>query len=92
MHWPTVEALTVSVPLPDGYRSLPDKTDVPALIKAIDAWFPGLAVGNASCYLREDFYLNRVFFDETHDLDFLSDFVQTRRRAGWHALGRARQG
>lgn len=71
MKWPSIKSLTESVPLPDGYEyALPDRSDVPALIEAVDAWFPGLAVGNASCYLREDFYANRVFFEDSHERDF----------------------
>lgn len=71
LNWPGIETLTASVPLPDGYKyALPSRADIPALVQAIDEWFPGLAVGNASCYLREDFYLNRVFFDEEQDRDF----------------------
>ena len=71
MKWPSVEQLTSSVPLPSGYTyALPTHEDTPSLIRAVDAWFPGLAVGNASCYLREDFYASRVFFDEAHDRDF----------------------
>lgn len=71
MKWASIEQLTASVPLPTGYRyALPTRQDTLALIRAVDAWFPGLAVGNASCYLREDFYLNRVFYDELHDRDF----------------------
>jgi hypothetical protein len=71
MKWPSVEHLTTSVPLPTGYSyALPTLADTPALIRAVDAWFPGLAVGNASCFLREDFYSHRVFFDELHERDF----------------------
>src|SRR4030095_3546021 len=71
MKWPTVEDFTASVPLPDGYTyALPTRVDIPRLLKAVDAWFPGLAVGNASCYLREDFYHHRVFFEELHERDF----------------------
>ena len=43
---------------------------MPAFVNALDEWFPGLAVGNASCFLREEFYANRVFFDGTADHDF----------------------
>ena len=46
------------------------RSDVAALINALDDWFPGLAVGNASCFLREDFYANRVFFEGRADRDF----------------------
>src|SRR5436190_3638168 len=71
MTWPTAKALATSVPLPDGYRyELLRKSEVPALINALDEWFPGLAVGNASCFLREEFYANRVFFDGSADRDF----------------------
>ena len=71
MTWPTAEALTNSVPLPDGYRyDVLRRFEVPALVVAIEEWFPGLAVGNASCFLREEFYANRVSFDGGTDEDF----------------------
>ena len=71
MTWPTAKALTESAPLPDGYRyELLNRSEIPALVRAVDEWFPGLAVGNASCYLREDFYTDRVFVDGRADRDF----------------------
>jgi len=71
MTWPTAQCLTASVPPPPGYRyELLKRSEVPAFVNALDAWFPGLAVGNASCFLREEFYANRVFFDGTADHDF----------------------
>ena len=71
MTWPSAEALVVSVPLPVGYRyQLLRRSEVPTLIDALDDWFPGLAVGNASCYLREDFYANLVSFEGGADRDF----------------------
>jgi hypothetical protein len=71
MIWPSAAALTASVPPPDGYRyELLRRSDVAALVNALDDWFPGLAVGNASCFLREDFYANHVFFDQSADHDF----------------------
>lgn len=71
MTWPTADVLTAQVPLPQGYRyALLSRTEIPALVRAVDNWFPGLAVGNASCYLREDFYLNRVFLDQEDERDF----------------------
>jgi hypothetical protein len=71
MTWPTAEALTVGVPPPHGYRyELLKRSEVPILVNALDEWFPGLAVGNASCFLREEFYANRVFFDESANHDF----------------------
>lgn len=71
MTWPTAEALAASVPPPDGYRyELLRRSEVPALVDVLDKWFPGLAVGNASCFLREDFYADRVFFAGSADHDF----------------------
>lgn len=59
--WPGADALARAVPLPAGYRCrVPGRADVPALVQAVDDWFPGLAVGNASCFLREPFYAQRV--------------------------------
>lgn len=85
MNWPTVETLTAHVPLPEGYKyGLPNRGDVPALVRAVDEWFPGLAVGNASCYLREDFYVNRVFFDEEHERDFF--VVLFKRGDDWAGM------
>jgi len=71
MSWPTAEALAITVPLPDGYGyELLKRSDIPALISAVDEWFPGLSVSNASCYLREDFYESRVFLDGNSNGDF----------------------
>lgn len=71
MSWPTAEVLTAQVPLPDGYRyELLKRSEIPALVRAVDNWFPGLSVGNASCYLREDFYMNRVSLDRDDERDF----------------------
>jgi hypothetical protein len=47
--------------LPDGYRNESlRRADIPALIAAIKVWHPDVAVGAASCYLREDFYTEKV--------------------------------
>ena len=46
------------------------RSDVRQLISALGEWFPGLSVGNASCFLREEFYASRVFFGENADRDF----------------------
>jgi hypothetical protein len=71
MEWPTAEALAHCVPPPDGYRyAVPALADVPALVRAVDDWFPGLAVGNASCFLREQFYVERVRLADRADGEF----------------------
>jgi hypothetical protein len=85
MTWPTAEGLATSVPLPAGYRyELLRRSEVPALISALDEWFPGLAVGSASCYLREDFYTNRVFFDGSADHDFF--VVMLKQENDWAGM------
>ena len=59
--WPTPAALAQQVPAPSGYHyAVPTLAEVPALARAVDDWVPGLAVGNASCFLREPFYADRV--------------------------------
>jgi hypothetical protein len=85
MNWPSIETLTEAVPLPAGYLyALPTQSDVPFHIKAVDEWFPGLAVGNASCYLREDFYKERVFFDDRHERDFF--FMLFKQGDDWTGM------
>ena len=66
--WPTPTALAQRVPVPEGYHYVvPSLADVPALVRAVDDWFPGLAVGNASCFLREPFYAEQVHLAEGAD-------------------------
>ena len=85
MKWPSIETLAETVPLPDGYKyALPTQSGIPALIHAVDEWFPGLAVGNASCYLREDFYKSRVFFEDAHERDFF--FMLFKRGEDWAGM------
>ena len=85
MAWPSAQALAATVPLPDGYRyEVLTRSEVPALVNALDDWFPGLAVGNASCFLREDFYANRVFVDGSADPDFF--IVIFKQGAEWAGI------
>ena len=66
--WPNPAALALSVPAPEGYHYVvPTRADVPALVRAVDDWFPGLAVGNASCFLREPFYAEKVHLADRDD-------------------------
>src|SRR5262245_51916900 len=70
--WPSVEEMTARAPLPSGYRyQYLDRQQVPTLITALRAWYPGIAVGNASCHLRESFYTDRVCLDGELDRDLL---------------------
>src|SRR5689334_12642974 len=72
MKWPSIAELTSRAPLPDGYRyELLNRQQVPELIAAIRAWYPGIEVGNASCHLREDFYLSKVSLEGEAERDFI---------------------
>jgi hypothetical protein len=54
MQWPTVADIRSQAPLPPGYHyELLDRRQIPHLISSLEAWYPGIAVGNASCHLRE---------------------------------------
>jgi hypothetical protein len=65
MKWPTIDEMSTLVPLPEGYRfERLTRARIAPLIAAIKAWHPDIAVGASSCYLREDFYHNRVILDE----------------------------
>ena len=72
MRRPSVEEMTTRAPLPPGYRyQYLDRQQVPTLIAALKAWYPGIVVGNASCHLRESFYTEKVCLDSQFERDFL---------------------
>ena len=68
MNWPVIQALAMLAPLPPGYRyGRIDSAHVPEIIRSLETWYPEIRVGVSSCYLREDFYRERVNLDG--DLD-----------------------
>ena len=70
MKWPTIDEMVKLVPLPNGYRFAQlDRANIAPLIAAIKVWHPDIAVGVASCYLREDFYHSRVCIEGDDDKD-----------------------
>ena len=72
MKWPTTSELSALVPLPARYCFAElDRAMIPALIAAMRVWHPAISVGVASCYLRDDFYFNRVVLDGKLDRDVL---------------------
>ena len=72
MKWPTVEQLTALAPLPSGYAyEFPTRADIVQIIRALGDWYPGIAVGNASCHMRESFYTDRVYLGHEQERDFL---------------------
>ena len=72
MNWPTIDQMSAMAPLPDGYRyERLKRSGIAALIEAIKVWHPDIAVGGGSCYLREDFYTDKVFLDGEVQKDIL---------------------
>jgi len=72
MDWPSNDAISTMIPLPEGYRAERlRRAEVPVLIAAIAEWHPDISVGAASCYLREDFYDDKAFLDGEPEKDLL---------------------
>ncbi len=72
MKWPAVDQLSAMAPLPDGYRyDWLTRSEVPTLIACIKRWHPDIAIGGGSCYLREDFYIDHMFFDGEAENDII---------------------
>lgn len=89
--WPTGPQLAGAVPLPAGYVAEVLRADeVDTALRFVDDSFPGLALSNASCFLRKEFYGARVALAGSAgtagpgERDF---FVLTiKREAQWAAL------
>lgn len=89
MRWPTVQALGARMALPPGYRcEILATAEVPRALRFVDDSFPGLAVGNASCFLREDFYAERVQLADTDHGSPGRDFLMLvfKRGDDWAGL------
>ena len=72
MNWPSFDTFSAMAPLPDGYRyEMLKRSEIPALMRAIEAWHPDISVGAASCYLREDFYIDKALLDGEIEKDLL---------------------
>ena len=70
MRWLSIEEMADLAPLPDGYSyGRLSRGEVPAFIQAIKQWHPDIVVGAGSCYLREDFYHDKVFLDGEAERD-----------------------
>jgi len=67
-----IEHFAALAPLAVGYRfEMLKRADIPALVAALTAWFPDIAVGGASCYLQEEFYSRKTFFADALEEDNL---------------------
>lgn len=72
MKWPSDEAISAMIRLPEGYRAERlRRPEIRELIAAIAQWHPDISVGVASCYLREDFYREKAFLDDETEKDLL---------------------
>ena len=72
MNWPSDEDLSAMLVLPEGYRGERlRRSEIPALVAAIAVWHPDIAVGAASCYLREEFFADKAFVDGETGKDLL---------------------
>jgi hypothetical protein len=78
--WPEARELAATCPLPAGYRyQRLTRRDIAETIRAFAAWYPGIAVGNASCHLRASFYEERVALDRASERDFYVVLVRKGR-------------
>jgi hypothetical protein len=68
------------VPLPAGYTfEQLSRRQIPELIAKVKQWHPDISVGAGSCYLREQFYLDKVFLTDGPERDI---YVQLIKFAG----------
>src|SRR4029077_19012762 len=60
-----------------GYRfELLRPADIFQVAVALRKWLPEIAVGSASCYLKEDFFRNEVYFPGAPDKDVLVALIR----------------
>ena len=79
MQWPTISEISAMAPLPEGYRfERMTRSDIGALVEAIREWFPAVSVGAASCYLTEQFYLDKVVLDDQTDRDVIALLIKNK--------------
>ncbi|MGH8803137.1 MAG: GNAT family N-acetyltransferase [Polaromonas sp.] len=62
MRWNTAQETSELIPLPPGYAfEQLQGHQVPELVAKIQHWHPDISIGGGSCFLREDFYREKVF-------------------------------
>lgn len=72
MDWNEIETTIAKVSLTRGYRlELLQRHEIPALVASLKTWFPEISVGGASCYLREAFFRDDVYFAGENEKDTL---------------------
>ncbi|HSB97986.1 MAG TPA: hypothetical protein VLC91_16110 [Spongiibacteraceae bacterium] len=81
MDWPDIAEISARTSLPAGYRAERlQRTEIPALIAALKLWHPDISVGGGSCYLRESYYADKVFFDDAPNKDHLVITIKQDRQ------------
>lgn len=67
-----IARLAADAPLAEGYRFVPlEHAEIGTLVGCITEWLPNMSVGSASCYLREEFYRQKVFLPDAPGRDSL---------------------
>jgi len=67
------------------------RSDISKLIRFIASWFPDISVGAASCYLRRDFYAEKVYLAGEPERDVLVVLIlQGQELAGMFSCERER--
>ncbi|HEX9301707.1 MAG TPA: hypothetical protein VF959_05095 [Casimicrobiaceae bacterium] len=92
MDWTGIGKTIAKVPLARGYRFvLPQQREIPAIVAAVKAWFPEISVGSASCFLRENFFRDDVYFPGEPEKDVLVVLIKKGRElAGLFSCDRDR--
>lgn len=88
MKWPTAGELDAFITLPKGYRfEFLRRADAQLLAAGLARWHPDIAIGGGSCYLRETFYADQVFFEGGPDRDVMVVvFVQGQDLVGMWSI------
>ena len=70
MNWLPLDQLRALIPLPPGLRvESMHSAHIAAVIAALRSWYPDVAYGSNSGYLRDEFYRQRVCLDGADDKD-----------------------
>ncbi|HEX7913848.1 MAG TPA: GNAT family N-acetyltransferase [Paraburkholderia sp.] len=80
MRWATVTELNNLIALPAGYAfEQLSRSEIPELTTKVQQWHPDIGIGAGSCYIREQFYLDKTFLADEVERDI---FVLVIKFAG----------
>ncbi len=70
MKWLRIDDVARLVPLPAGYRlEQLRREEIQEVIDSVASWHPDIVVGVASCYLRGEFYEEKVYLHGERERD-----------------------